>query len=211
MKKTNQMYICALIIYGLACLPGTLFCGPVPNHAQDYYDETKLMKDFFNVSTKADEPISYWISQLIGIFEKKHTAKELTKKLKAAKTHPEKVFKILSGHADSSTSAIRQFIYSFGLAKAQKALEQRLTAGVSKPTVAQEVIQNPVNDVPAMNPLVSNVIQVHDTAPFLSKSPIFYETLPLNVIETDSSFLTARNYCALSLVALAALWFTYRK
>ena len=211
MKITQRIYIRFIILSLFTSIPVATHCLPDEGHVQEYYDEVKLMKDFTNLSIKPQETISFWINQLIGIFEKKHTAKELTKKLKAVKAHPEKVFKVLAAHNGSATSAVRQCIYNFGVDKAQKVLEHRLVCGPDKPLktppLQPETIYNCSStscELPTTTPQDGAHIDIPSDDERLPR-----ETPANNVTTQKRSYFTAQTCCTASLLALTALYISY--
>ena len=210
MKTTQRIALRLSILFFLTAIPVASYCLPEAGHVQEYFDETKLMKDFFNLSIKPHETISYWINQLIGIIEKKHDAKELSKKLKLLKNHPEKVFKLLASTNISATFALRNFIYNFGVDRAQRAVEKRLACGTHTPlnsTLPQEPTYRCSSEqceVPTVTTHVPCDIPVDDER-------LSNHEMPSNdLLDTqDHSYFTAQNYCAASLVAIAALCISY--
>jgi hypothetical protein len=203
MNRRNRIPF-RLILLSLVMTSGLMVQSVVnAAHVQEYHDETKLMKDFLNTSIQPHQPISFWIGQLIGIYEKKHTAKELTTKLKRMKAQPQEVFNLLASHAGPATGAIRQCIYKFGIENAKNSVAQRLVSGVPIQQAPLHKnfpgsIEKQLRD--SQKPLIDQYIPVDDhRVPQDQTSPDTGEVVQ------DGSLFTIKNCCLASLVALAAV------
>ncbi len=109
----------------------TLVCllsGVSAVQAADYTSVKALLQDFVNTRKKADQPLGYWIDELIEIIKHESKFSAFTTALKQAHSDPEKLLSAFKAHSDQFDLGLKKFLFRIGQKRIKKAFEKRSQA-----------------------------------------------------------------------------------